>query len=487
MDKLKGLKPEKVFKFFEYISSVPRGSGNTDKVSELCIQFAKERGLTAIKDKQNNVVIYKPATPGYENAPAVVLQGHLDMVCAKNSLCTKDMAVEPVELEQDGTYVYAKDTTLGGDDGIGVAYALAVLDSDDLEHPAIEAVFTIDEETGMLGAREIDPQLITGRRLINIDSEEEGVFTCGCAGGCIVNGTIPVERDGYVGNEDAFFRITLSGLKGGHSGADIANQPASANHLLGRVLFEMYTSFPYLLVKLEGGKFDNVISPKAEAIIVVPKDFIPRVISFIDKYADILKNEYHYSNPGIHLQLVAVPRDQIRDIPIDSNSTKKVLKTLYLSFQGVVEMNMELKGMVQTSQNLGTIELKNDVFELGFLIRSASEPQKETTVNRCETLIELAGGKTTRSGDYPGWNYLSDSPLRNQCVKVYEELYGNKPIVNTIHAGLECGLFVNKLEGLDAISMGPNIPGIHTPEEKLEIASVGRVWEFLKALLKSMK
>ncbi|MBP5532365.1 MAG: aminoacyl-histidine dipeptidase [Lachnospiraceae bacterium] len=496
MNKLKVLEPKKVFEFFEYISSVPRGSGNTKAVSDLCVKFAKDRKLDFYQDELNNVIIRKPATPGYEDAPIVVLQGHLDMVCAKNESCSKDMATEPIELTHDDTYVYAKDTTLGGDDGIAVAYALAILDSDDIEHPAIEAVFTVDEETGMEGACGIDASQIKGRVFLNIDSEEEGIFTCGCAGGCRVNGLIPVKRTKAQKN-GKFYEIVLKGLKGGHSGCDIDKQPASANHLMGRILHDVYDGFSFNLYSLEGGKFDNVITESSRAVLYIGnanKDMAADLYSFINEYNSELRSEYGTVNPDITLyisefnEVLSVDGKTSGNVKVlDDVSTLKVIDAIYLVWQGVIEMDPDLKSMVRTSQNLGVIKLQEDDFKICFLVRSSIEAQKQTAIDKITALIKLMGGDVSYSGNYPGWKYEPDSKLRELCVKVYKDQYGTDPVVTTIHAGLECGLFADKLKGLDAISIGPNILDIHTPRERLDIASVKRVWTFVLGVLKNIK
>ncbi|MBR4341703.1 MAG: aminoacyl-histidine dipeptidase [Lachnospiraceae bacterium] len=482
---LEGLEPKKVFEFFEYISSVPRGSGNTGAVSELCIKFAKDRGLTCYKDGLNNVIIYKNATPGYENAPTIVLQGHLDMVCAKNVDCSKDMDKEPIDLMHDDKYVFAKDTTLGGDDGIAIAYALAVLDSDEIKHPNIEAVFTVDEEVGMDGARDINPKLISGRKFLNIDSEEEGIFTCGCAGGCRLNGLIPVEREKFPLDRTCL-SITLSGLCGGHSGTEINKQPASSNYLMGRVLFELNEKFPINLISLEGGKFDNVITPATSAGIAVNEKNVAEITQFIEKYSEVLKLEYGSINPDIKLSASVEEKiDKDNLSVLDKKSTFNVLSAIYLSFQGVIEMDMDLKGLVQTSQNLGVLCLKENEFNITFLVRSSIDSQKDHAIKKITSLIKLFGGTVSLLGNYPGWKYVRESKFRDLCVKKYNELYGKDPVITSIHAGLECGLFAEKLEGLDAISIGPNILDIHTPMERLEISSVERTWKLILRVLES--
>ena len=481
---LNDLEPQKVFEFFEYISSVPRGSGNTSAVADLCVKFAQDRGLTCFRDAVNNVIIYKAATPGYENEPTIILQGHLDMVCAKNNECTKDMSKEPIDLAFDDKYVFAKGTTLGADDGIAIAYAMAILDSNDIKHPPIEAVFTIDEETGMDGASFIDASKISGRILLNIDSEEEGIFTCGCAGGCRVISEIPIKREAP-GNEDEIIKIVLTGLKGGHSGAEIHRQPASANYLLGRVLYELYHETPFRINSFFGGKFDNVISDHTEAVISVEKGKSDGISSFIKNYNDDLKIEYGSVNPDIQLTYSKSGEDIPEDFknPLSLKDTEKILKTIYLIRQGVIEMSMDLKGMVQTSQNLGIIKTDSETFSFDILVRSSIEGQKKTAINRIVELVKLMGGSTSFTGNYPGWRFDPNSKLREKCIRIYKKQYGKDPIVLSIHAGLECGIFADKLPGLDVVSIGPDILDIHTPSERLDIASVKRVWEFLISVL----
>ncbi len=481
MSVLNGLKPEKVFEFFEYISSVPRGSGNTDKVADLCVKFAKDRGLTCYRDSLNNVVIYKEASAGYENAATVVLQGHLDMVCEKENGTDIDMAVTPITLAHDDKYVFAKGTTLGGDDGIAIAYALAILDSKEIKHPAIEALFTIDEEIGMDGAKGLDGTVISGRLLLNIDSEEEGVFTCGCAGGCRVNCKIPVKREKLLSGYNTY-KVSLAGLTGGHSGTEINSQPASSNHLLGRVMFELNEKFDIRLISFEGGRFDNVIASSTEAVIAVRDEDIRAITSFINDYDSELKLEYGSINPLVKLEIREIETG--KDITaLDKRSAEKVLSAVYFTYQGVIEMDAELKDMVQTSQNMGVTCLKENEFLMGFLVRSSIDRQKDTAVNRISALIKMLGGSVELFGNYPGWKYAADSKLRDLCVKNYRKLFGKEPVVNSIHAGLECGILADKLKGLDVVSMGPNILDIHTPKERLDIASVERTWKLILGIL----
>ena len=312
MNVLSGVEPKKVFDFFELISSVPRGSGDTNAVSSLCVEVAKNRGMTVVKDKLNNVVIYKDAMPGYENAPTVIIQGHLDMVCAKNESSDIDMSREPIRLKKDDEYIFADGTTLGGDDGIAVAMGLALIDSKDIKHPALEIVLTVDEEIGMDGANGLNAKLLSGRMLLNIDSEEEGVFTCGCAGGCRVNGSVPIKRIDFsdsLNRENSSLDydsyecmdITVCGLKGGHSGVEIDKQPASANYLLGRVLYELYNINKFCLVDIEGGEFDNVISERASARILIKKENENKIQDFITNYEKELRAEYSFINPDIRI------------------------------------------------------------------------------------------------------------------------------------------------------------------------------------------
>lgn len=497
MGVLSDLEPKKVFEFFEIISSVPRGSSNTKAVSDLVVLFAKERSLEYYQDELNNVIIKKPASVGYENHEPVIIQGHLDMVCAKNNNTRIDMEKQPITLLYDDEYVFADDTTLGADDGIAVAMALAVLDSDDLKHPPIEAVFTVDEETGMEGAHAIDGSLLKGRRLLNIDSEEEGIFTCGCAGGCRINAELEVKRicDDYgkrVTSDEllkySHYELVLEGLLGGHSGVDIDKHRCSANHKLGSLLFEINRECPLLLEHITGGFFDNVIANKASACIAISPEAEKDFPDIIEEINSRLLEEYKEDDPGIILKANKIEEINLKfdNEPLDRISTDRILSSIYYLPQGIAKMSDTMPGLVQTSSNLGIIRLERNCFKYSVSVRSSIKAEKLELAEEICDLTDTLDGKSSIHGEYPGWEFKAASKLRESCIEVYREQYGREPEVVAIHAGLECGLFIEKLEGLDAISFGPDILDIHTPEERLSIASTRRVWIMLTRLLERL-
>lgn len=494
---LENIEPKEVFKYFELLSSVPRGSGNTKEVSDLCVNFAREQGLEWYQDDLNNVIIRKPATPGYESHEPVIIQGHLDMVCAKTPDNRLDMKKYPITLLTEGDFVYADETTLGGDDGIAVAMAMAVLASDSIKHPALEAVFTVDEETGMDGAAGIDATQIKGRKLLNIDSEEEGVFTCGCAGGVRVNADLPVKRlcddnGRRVISDDIqqfnFYEIKLEGLLGGHSGTDIDKHRASATYTLGAVLYEICTECPLYLSNIYGGKFDNVIADNSNALLGVLPENADRFEELVQLYADKLREEYQQDDPDICLKFRKIPDTELTFSfePLDAESTKSALSVLHYLPQGVRSMSTKIPGLVETSANLGILRLERNSLRFSCSVRSSIKERKDAVVEEIADLLEVEGGKITTHGEYPGWDFRENSELRNICIDVFKEQYGREPITEAIHAGLECGLFIEKLPDLDAISFGPDISDIHTPSEKLSISSTARVWKLLLGILEKL-
>jgi len=497
MGVLSEIKPEKVFEFFELISSVPRGSSNTKAVSDIVVEFAKERGLECYQDELNNVIIKKPASSGYEEHEPVIIQGHLDMVCAKTEDTRIDMKRQPITLLHDDNYVYADCTTLGADDGIAVAMAIAVLDADDLKHPPIEAVFTVDEETGMDGAKGINAELLKGRVLLNIDSEEEGIFTCGCAGGCGISSELELKRlcddSGKKVTSDELLRymhyeVIIDGFLGGHSGVDIDKHRLSATHKLGSVLFEINRECPILLTHIHGGFFDNVIADKATALVAVEPENEELFNSLIEEFNDKIADEYKEDDPDGSLKAVKIDELKLSfsHEPLDRASTDRVLSSIYYLPQGISKMSDTMPGLVQTSSNLGIIRMERNCFKFSASVRSSVKTEKEQLIEEIVDLVDTLDGKSTLHGDYPGWEFKKESKLRDICVEVYKKQYDENPEVVAIHAGLECGLFMEKLDGLDAISFGPDIFDIHTPDEKLSIASTQRVWNMLKGILEKL-
>ena len=479
MGVLTGLKPEKVFAYFERLCSVPHGSGNTKIISDLCVGFAKELGLKYRQEACNNVIIWKDGSAGYEKAEPIILQGHIDMVCAKTDDCTKDMAKEGLDLRTDGEWVWADKTSLGGDNGIAVAMILAILADDTLPHPPLEAVFTVDEEVGMDGAFALDCSDLKGKKLMNLDSEEEGVFTVSCAGGLRADCTLPGKLE-PLGSESCF-RVTLSGLQGGHSGGDINKGRGSANALMGRVLYSAMEKFPGLrLAAMQGGKFDNVICSRCDAVAAIPAGKAADFELFIREFDAVLKNEYAGCDDGV--TLVCAKTD---DIPaVSAETTSVMLHTLLALPQGVEAMNVDFPGLVQTSLNLGVIHLMKDGLHFTYSIRSCIASQKQMLAQRVHAIVEFVGGTVTERSAYPGWQYARESKFRELVLDAYRDITGTEGKIEATHGGLECGLFIEKIPGLDAISLGPELHDVHSVRERLNVPSTERVYELVCEVLR---
>ncbi|MCH5281050.1 MAG: aminoacyl-histidine dipeptidase [Lachnospiraceae bacterium] len=478
------LMSDKVFHFFSEISEIPHGSENTEAIAEYCLQFAKERSLEAYRDDYGNVMIFKGGTKGYEQSESVILQGHLDMVCEKRPDCSKDMERDGIDIVMDGEYLRADGTTLGGDDGIAVAYILALLDDDgSISHPPLEALFTTDEEVGLRGARALDASKLIGRRLINIDSEEEGILTVSCAGGVRVSCTVPVtykETDASMCAKT----LTVGGLLGGHSGIDIGKNRKNAAKVLAEFLHDAKGHVKINIARfLSGGRL-NVIPQTAEMTVCINKAQAAEFDNLLADYNYCLKAACAQTEPDVFLSSTdaAMP-----DKCLDESSGNTVVSTLLLAPDGISAMNTDIPFLVQTSSNLGSVSLDDAHLELGFMIRSNTDHGKVETMRRLTALIESAGGTVTTSDDYPAWEYRQISPLRDEMVKAYEQMYGKKPQICAIHAGLECGILGEKLDGVDMVSIGPNMKNVHTPDEQLEIQSVKRCWEYLLQVLERLK
>lgn len=482
MSILSGLQPQSVFSYFEKICAVPHGSGNTKILSDLCVTFAKELGLRYRQEPCDNLIIWKDASPGYEDAAPIILQGHMDMVCAKTEDCTKDMAVEGLDLETDGTWLWAKDTSLGGDNCIAVAMILAILADDSLAHPPLEALFTVGEEVGMDGAFALDCSDLQGRRLINLDSEEEGVFTVSCAGGARLDCLLPGKAQPIAG--ETGYRVTLSGLQGGHSGGDIHRGRGSSNHLMGRVLYSAMERIPGLrLSDIRGGRFDNVICSQTDAIVAVPKEQAAALEAFITEFDAILKNEYVGCDDGIALHC---GKAEVKSA-WSAETTSAALHVLLALPQGVQAMNVDFPGLVQTSLNLGVMALEGDGLHMTYSVRSCIASQKAMLIQRVKSIVERAGGTVGERSNYPGWQYDRGSKLRELALAVYQEVTGQAGKVDATHGGLECGLFIEKMPGLDAISMGPELHDVHSVRERLSVPSTERVYRQVCAILERSK
>ncbi len=472
------LEPKKVFSYFEEIAAIPHGSGNIQAISDYLVDFAVAHGLEYHRDAMNNVILIKEATPGYEGAEPVILQGHMDMVCDLAPDCTKNMETEGLDLACTEEYVYAKGTTLGGDDGIAVAMTLAILASDDLAHPRLEVVLTVDEEIGMLGALGMDVSPLTAKRLISLDSETEDTIFVSCAGGNMSALTMPVTREAYAGTP---VTLSVSGLLGGHSGIDIHLGRGNAIQLLGRVLVEAARYTDFRLVSVKGGARDNAIPSEAQAVVMAlnPAGIEKACV----KMEEIFKKELATPDPG-----VAVTVQTGGDgLPMSRKSSEALLFLLACAPTGVQVMSPDIPDLVQTSLNLGTIAAEAEKVTLGFCLRSSVDTQTQMLVDRLERMALMVDGSLEVSGQYPGWPYRPDSPLRELMTQVYVEQFGKEPKIKAIHAGAECGVFSGKIPGLDCLCISPDMTGLHTYHEKLYIASTQRIWDLVIETLKRMK
>ena len=492
MGVLSHLEPREVFQYFEEICRIPHGSGHTQQISDYLVHFAKDQELKWQQDESGNVMIWKDGTAGYEQAPAAMLQGHIDMVCEKDPGCPLDMEKDPLMLREDGGMVTAEGTTLGGDDGIAVAYALTILASDSIPHPPLEAVFTVDEEIGMLGAAALDASLLKARYLLNIDSEDEGILLAGCAGGATAECSIPVKHAIFGGSE-AIIKVE-KGL-GGHSGVDINRGRANASQVLGRALKALSEEADFRIVRIEGGKKDNAIPASSSAQLIVSGDAqIRQLIALIGRLNMALEKEYSETDPDIRLT-ISVDQDVRTAMgadAFDEETTSRVVEALCRIPFGVQKMNPDIPGLVQTSLNLGILKTEERMGEasevsMSISVRSSVKSEKDALLDELKQIMEKLGGSMTLSGDYPAWEYQKDSCLRDLMVEVFKEQYGHEPIVTVIHAGLECGLFADKMPGIDIVSFGPEMTDIHTPRESMDVASVQRTWEFLLEVLKRLK
>ena len=476
--KLAGLEPASVFGFFEEICAIPHGSRNTKLISDYLVNFAKSRGLRYIQDAVNNVIIFQDGTCGYEDHAPVILQGHMDMVCEKDASCPLDMAVDGLDVTHDGLHVFAKGTTLGGDNGIALAYALALLDDPTIPHPPLEIVITVDEEIGMLGAAEIDLSELKGRMLLNLDSEDEGVFTVSCAGGATATISMPAERRAVYG---PCIRLCVDGLQGGHSGAEIHKNRANANKVMGEFLSRIQAIMPLCLTSFAGGSKDNAIPRSCQANVVAMGINLERINGIAEKLQAEVRDQYN--EPEATVQ--AFDLDALGGNAMSTEATARVIALLCNAPNGVQAMSQEMPGLVQTSLNMGIAKLGNTM-SMTFSVRSSVNHEKQELLLKLQELAKFYDATCSQMGEYPAWEYKADSKLRNVLVQTYTAMYGKEPEVLAIHAGLECGLLGEKLPGLDCVSIGPQMQDIHTSREKLDIASTKRTWEFLLEILKAL-
>jgi len=478
---LENLKPAEVFRYFEALTRIPRGSGNEKQVSGFLVDFAKKRKLDVFQDKALNVIIRKPGTAGYEHSPAVIIQGHMDMVCEKTEECRHDFLKDPLALKIKGDILRADGTTLGADNGIAVAYGLALLDSADLPHPPLELLVTTSEETGMDGAHAVQADQLKGKILLNIDAEEEGALFVSCAGGVNVVCQFHTRWEQAAGGA---LLIKVSGLKGGHSGMEIIQQRANAIKLLSRILDAAGAAGTFGIAALSGGAKSNAIARQAQATITAKAPVLTRIKAIVKGLARDLKAEFAIADPDIKVAAVAGGKVARQ---LDRASTEKLIAFLVAAPNGVQSMSKDLEGLVESSLNLGVLEQSDKHIQLTLSVRSCVDSIREDLTRRVEALAGLAGATSARAGAYPAWQYQPESRIRELCVTVYKHLSGSEPQIKAIHAGLECGLLRVKLPRTDMISFGPNLYGVHTPEEHLSIQSVANTWKFLTTVLARLK
>ncbi len=496
MSELRELEPRDVFTYFDEICAIPHGSKNLAAISDYCVRFAEEHGLRYRQEPCGNVIIWKDASLGYEDAPTVMLQGHLDMVAVKEEGCDIDLASEGlrVAVTDDGEWVYAEGTTLGGDDGIAVAFELAILADDSLPHPALEAVFTVNEEIGLVGATDIDASDLKSSILLNIDSEEEGQILTSCAGGATFRCILPAERKKMYG---AVYEWKAEGLLGGHSGCEIDLGRANANDLFGRFLTETAKKAPYRIGEFSGGEKDNAIPNHFRAILVTDEENAERLERAAAKFSAAIEREYAAIEPNLKITLTRTDRNEADVLKRKGDRALRIV--LEMMPAGIQRMDPEIPGLVQTSLNLGVVrtgvkEMRkgsagdfDECTVLTYAVRSSSKSQKKWILRKMKNVTAIAGGRSEVEGEYPAWEYLPDSRIRDIMSDTYEELCGTRPELIGIHGGVECGIFAEKLPGIDAVSYGPTMKDIHTVGEMMNVASVGRTYELTKRVLEKLK
>lgn len=476
------LEPKEFFEYFREIAAIPHGSRDTKRISDYCVDFAKNRNLEYTQDEYNNVVIIKEASKGYENVPPIIIQGHLDMVCEKESDCDIDFSKDGLRLELNDNFLSAKGTTLGADDGVAVAYSLALLADDTLEHPRMEIVLTTDEEIGLLGASAIDLSMLKGKYMINLDSDIEGMFLISCAGGLTAECILPVEHT----NETMLkYTIKINGLQGGHSGAEIDKYRGNSNKLMGRLMYFMSNEINFGVVSLGGGSKDNAIPRETTAEIFIEESDSTKLEETLNKFDKILKVEFSTSDPDVK---VLFENNGIQTKDMLSSKSKEFVQFLLMNLpNGIQNMSSDIKGLVQTSLNMGILTLDEEKCKITFSVRSAQKSEKEALSSQLQYITEFLGGEYHIHGEYPSWPYKKNSKLRELMTEKYTTQFGVIPKVEAIHAGLECGLFCEKIENLDAVSMGPEVFDIHTPKERMNVESVARYWTFIRDIITNFK
>lgn len=483
MSDLLNLKPAGVWKNFDAICSIPHPSGHPEAITKFLTDFGLKLGLETVVDETGNVMIRKPATPGMEDCKGVILQSHMDMVPQKNGATKHDFEKDPIQPVVDGEWVKAKGTTLGADNGIGMATAMAILEAGDIQHGPLEALFTKDEETGMYGAIGLKSDLLKGDILLNMDSEDEGELFVGCAGGVNMTASFQFRDDKEIPEGDAAIEIRLTGLKGGHSGLDINLGRGNANKLMFRFLKMAVTDYEARLATVNGGNLRNAIPREATAVVTVPSEIVEDFLAEVEDYQDFLTEEFKgiEDNIKFEAQLVDLPETLLPEEIQDD-----VINSIVGCFNGAVRMFPDMPTVVETSSNLAIVKTMEGMVEVRFLIRSLNETQKFFLASSLQSVFTLGGARVEFEGDYPGWDPNMSSPILKEMVKVYKDTFGNEPKIQVIHAGLECGIIGSNVPGLDMISYGPTIRHPHSPDEKINIPSVEKFWKFTLEVLKNI-
>lgn len=483
MSDLLNLKPAGVWKNFDAICAIPHPSGHPEAITKFLTEFGQKLGLETVVDETGNVMIRKPATPGMEDCKGVILQSHMDMVPQKNGATQHDFEKDPIQPYVDGEWVKAKGTTLGADNGIGMATAMAILEANDIQHGPLEALFTKDEETGMYGAIGLKADLLKGDILLNMDSEDEGELFVGCAGGVNMTASFQFRDDKDIPEGDVAIEICLTGLKGGHSGLDINLGRGNANKLMFRFLKMAVTDYEARLASVNGGNLRNAIPREATAIVTVPSEVVEDFLEEVQEYEEYLIEEFKDIEDNIKFvaEVVELPKTLLPEEIQDD-----VINSIVGCFNGPVRMFPAMPTVVETSSNLAIVKTMEGMVEVKFLIRSLNETQKFFLASSLQSVFTLGGARVEFEGDYPGWDPNMDSPILKEMVKVYKDTFGNEPKIQVIHAGLECGIIGSNVPGLDMISYGPTIRHPHSPDEKINIPSVEKFWHFTLEVLKNI-
>jgi dipeptidase D len=482
---IKHQKTQQILDLFEAISAIPRCSKHEEKICAFLLEWAGKHGLEAKKDKVGNVLIKVPATPGYERSGAVVIQGHMDMVCEKTADSAHDFAKDPIRFVYDGDWLKADHTTLGADNGIALAMAMTLALDEKAVHPPLELLFTVDEETGLTGANALQGDFIEGKILLNVDSEDEGVFTVGCAGGRDTRISLPLHYEdapaGFV-----MARLKAGGMTGGHSGVNINEERANAIRVLVRTLMQIKSEFDLRLADISGGTAHNAIPRDAWADIFIPRDSFKAIEKIAADLEEIFKREFKKTDPSLKIS-VELQLETMGKRPLTVADSAKICDLIIALPHGVAAMSTEMKGLVETSNNLANVKIASSKMDIVTSQRSSVMSRLHALTLRIEAIARLAGAQAVSGGGYPSWQPNLQSPLLARCKDVYRKLFGREPHVEAIHAGLECGIIGDKKAGMDMISFGPTLKNPHSPDEKIHVESIGKIWDFMAELLKSLK